>query len=91
MSDKQDSELARLPVGTRVKIRRCGGLGVGIVRRLITSRVVADSRGVESVIPLRGWVEAEVELEGLDEGRAYTYVDRFPTSHLVAVSPGTLR
>lgn len=74
---RQAREIARLPIGARVVVRGCPGLGVGIVREHVTS---------EGGIPLRGWLKVRVELDGLDEGRSYRYLDTFAAREL-AVSP----
>ena len=49
---RQEAEIARVPIGSTVKARGCPGLGVGVVRELITETRFTDGR----VIPYRGFV-----------------------------------
>jgi len=58
--DRQAPELARLPVGTRVRVVGCGGLGTGVVKELITEEVMGPAHN-RITIPLIGWVKVWVE------------------------------
>lgn len=42
--DRQARELARLPVGTRVRVFGCPGLGIGVVKQLLTEHVMGSVR-----------------------------------------------
>jgi hypothetical protein len=67
--DRQARELARLPVGTRVRVVGCPGLGQGVVRELLTEHVMGPAHN-RITVPLIGWVEVRVEFEdGVPSGR----------------------
>lgn len=62
-------ELARLPIGTRVRVFGCTGLGAGVVIEHVTEHVQGPAHK-RIGIPLIGWVEMRVEFEdGVPTGR----------------------
>lgn len=64
-----------LKQGDKVRFRGMPGLGTGIFRRY-------EGRDAYNDQPLR----AVVNIEGLDEGRAFLYDDRFSPNELIKVS-----
>lgn len=65
-----ERELARLPIGTRVRVKGCPGLEIGVVRGHITEYVTGSVKN-RKVIPLVGHCKMVVEFE--DGGPGGTY------------------
>lgn len=55
-------EIARLPVGTSVRVFGCPGLGFGVVKEIITEHVTGSAKN-RVTVPLVGWVQVFVEFE----------------------------
>lgn len=72
-------EIARLPVGTRVRVFGAPGLGFGVVKEIITEHVTGSAKN-RVAVPLVGWVQVFVEFE--DDGPG----GFFPSTDLMLVS-----
>lgn len=77
-ADHAAAEKARLPLGSKVAVRGTAGQVRGIVKNHVT--VGPNGR------PYVGFIRVDVEVDGLDEGKPYKYLELYPSDSLVRAS-----